>query len=208
MNTLPRILLLAALLMIGIAFLVSNLRQKQRTGRTTLRWPDPRHPGVVLTDLLFWLSVVGWIVGAGVWVVWPQSRNDLGPLFAAPAGPLQILGAVILCCGVSVILWGFVSLGASFRTSIDYGEQTSLVTRGVYRFSRNPMAAGLMLVGWGTALLHQTTYSLAVAVGLTLANRLRVAHEEKQLRRILGDDYLLYEQRVPRFLGFAGRKNR
>jgi protein-S-isoprenylcysteine O-methyltransferase Ste14 len=69
------------------------------------------------------------------------------------------------------------------------------------------MAAGLMLVGWGTALLHQTMYSLAVAAGLNLANRLRVSHEERQLRRILGGDYLHYTQRVPRFLGFAGRKN-
>jgi protein-S-isoprenylcysteine O-methyltransferase Ste14 len=42
---------------------------------------------------------------------------------------------------------------------------------------------------------------------LTVANRLRVSHEEKQLRRILGGDYLHYVQRVPRFLGFAGRKN-
>lgn len=206
MNILPRILLLGALLAIGIAFLVSNLRQKQRTGRTTLRWPDPRHPGVVLTDLLFWLSVVGWIAGACAWVVWPQSRDHLGPLWAAPAGLVQVLGAVVLYFGVSIILWGFISLGGSFRTSIDYGEHTSLVTRGVYRYSRNPMAAGLMLVGWGTALLHQTTYSLVVATGLTLANRLRVSHEERQLRRILGSDYLLYLQRVPRFLGFAGRK--
>ena len=207
MNILPRLLLLTALLTIGMAFLVSNLRQKQRTGRTTMRWPDPHHPGVVLTDLLFWLSVVGWVAGSSVWVVWPQSREYLGPLFASPSGPVQILGAVILSCGVSVILWGFISLGGSFRTSIDYGEHTSLVTRGVYRFSRNPMAAGLMLVGWGTALLHQTMYALGVAAGLTLANRLRVAHEEKQLRRILGGDYLQYERRVPRFLGFAGRNN-
>ncbi|MDO9693202.1 MAG: isoprenylcysteine carboxylmethyltransferase family protein [Candidatus Latescibacteria bacterium] len=207
MSILPRLLLLAALLTIGMAFLLNNLRQKQRTGRTTMRWPDPRHPGVVLTDLLFWLSVAGWVAVSGAWVVWPQSRDFLGPLIASPAGPVQILGAVILLCGVSAILWGFISLGGSFRTSIDYGEHTSLVTRGIYRFSRNPMAAGLMLVGWGTALLHQAMSSLAVAAGLTLANRLRVAHEEKQLRRILGGDYLKYAQRVPRFLGFAGRKN-
>ena len=206
MNTVSRLLLLVALLTIGIAFLVSNLRQKQRTGRTTMRWPDPRHPGVVVTDLLFWLSVVGWVVGAGAWVVWPQGRDYFGPLFAEASAAVQVLGALVLYAGVSVILWGFVSLGGSFRTSIDYREHTSLVTRGVYRFSRNPMAAGLMLVGWGTALLQQTVFSLVVAAGLTLANRLRVAHEERQLQRILGGDYQRYMQRVPRFLGFAGRR--
>jgi protein-S-isoprenylcysteine O-methyltransferase Ste14 len=208
MNILPRMLLLAALLAIGLAFLAANLRQKRRTGQTAMRRPDPRHPGVVLTDLLFWLSVVGWIAGSCAWVVWPQSRDHLGPLGAAPAGHLQGLGAVILCFGVAIILWGFVSLGGSFRTSIDYGERTSLVTRGVYRYSRNPMAAGLMLVGWGTALLHQTAYLLVVAAGLTLANRLRVSHEERQLRRILGNEYLDYLRRVPRFLGIVGRKDR
>lgn len=207
MNILPRFLVLAALLTIGIAFLASNVRQKRRTGRTTLRWPDPRHPGVLLTDVLFWLSVTGWVAGALAWVLWHLSRDYLGPLFSEPAVALQFAGAGILYFGVAVILWGFVSLGGSFRTSIDYGEHTSLVTGGIYRYSRNPMAAGLMLVGWGTALLHQTTYSLAVAAGLTLANRLRVSHEEKQLRRILGPDYLDYLQRVPRFLGFAGRKS-
>jgi protein-S-isoprenylcysteine O-methyltransferase Ste14 len=200
-----RILLLAALLVIGIAFLASNLRQKRRTGRTTMRWPDPRHPGVVLTDSLFWLSVVGWVAGSGAWIVWPQSRDHLGPLFATPIGSAQILGAAVLCCGVTIILWGFISLGTSFRTSIDYGEHTSLVTRGVYRYSRNPMAAGLMLVGWGSALLHQSAYSLVVAAGLTLANRLRIAHEERHLRRILGREYQDYLRRIPRFARLRGR---
>ncbi len=78
MNTGSRLLLLIALLTIGIAFLVSNLRQKRLTGRTTLRWPDLRHPGVVLTDLLFWLSIVGWVAGAGAWIMWPHSRDGLG----------------------------------------------------------------------------------------------------------------------------------
>lgn len=206
MNTVSRLLLLVALLTIGIAFLVSNLRQKQLSGRTTLRWPDLRHPGVVLTDQLFWLSIVGWVAGAGAWIMWPQGRDNFGTLFAQPSAAVQVLGALVLYSGVSVILWGFISLGGSFRTSIDYGEHTSLVTRGIYRFSRNPMAAGLMLVGWGTALLQQTLYSVAVAVGLTLANRLRVWHEERQLRQILGGAYLHYVQRVPRFIGFAGRK--
>jgi protein-S-isoprenylcysteine O-methyltransferase Ste14 len=208
MNVEFRILLLVALITIGLAFLINALRQKRHTGRTSLRWPNWRRSGVVLTDLLFWLSVFSWVVGSSAWIIGPPSRSHLGPLFSALAGPAQILGGITLYLGVAIILWGFISLGESFRTSIDYDERTLLVTRGVYRYSRNPMAAGLILVGWGTSLLLQTGFSLLVAAGLTLANRLRVRHEETQLRRVLGREFLDYERRVPRFIGLVTTKRR
>jgi protein-S-isoprenylcysteine O-methyltransferase Ste14 len=207
MSLVPRLLLLAALLAIGLALLINVLAQKRRTGTSPLRWPDSRHPGVILTDLLFWLSVVAWIAGSGAWIVWPTSRLHLGPYSATPVDFLQILGAIFLYLGVTCILWGFISLGMAFRTSIDYQERTRLVTAGVYRFSRHPMAAGLMLTGLGTALMHQSGFLTVAAVGLIVANLLRVRNEEKQLRRILGDEYLRYMERVPRFPGLAVRRN-
>jgi protein-S-isoprenylcysteine O-methyltransferase Ste14 len=200
-----RLLQLAAVLLIGIAFVGNAVRQRARLGRSSLRWPDRRHPGVVATDVVFWLSVAGWSAGSLAWIGWPANRSLFVPLTDSPVVPVQWLGVATLYLGVAVILWGFVSLGASFRTSIDYEEQTSLVTRGVYRFSRNPMAAGLILVGWGSALIPQTWFALLVATGLTVANRLRVRHEELQLRRLLGASYLRYMSRVPRFVGIAAQ---
>lgn len=200
-----RLIQLVAVLTIGFAFLGNAVRQRARLGRSSLRWPDRRHPGVVATDFLFWLSVAGWAAGSLAWIGRPTNRSLFVPLTDSPFVPAQWLGAVTLYLGMAVILWGFVSLGASFRTSIDYEERTSLVTRGVYRFSRNPMAAGLMLVGWGSAMIPQTWFALLVAAGLTVANRLRVRHEEVQLRRLLGAGYLRYMSRVPRFVGIAAR---
>lgn len=201
-----RLLQLVAVLTIGIAFVANAARQRARMGRSSLRWPDRRHPGVVATDLVFWLSVAAWSVGSLAWIGWPASRSLVGPLTDSPVVPIQWLGVATLYLGLAVILWGFASLGAAFRTSIDYDERTSLVTRGVYRFSRNPMAAGLMLVGWGSALLPQTWLALLVAAGLTAANRLRVRHEEVQLGRQLGAAYRQYQSRVPRFIWAPWRR--
>jgi protein-S-isoprenylcysteine O-methyltransferase Ste14 len=200
-----RIVVLVTLLVIALAFGVNAVRQKNRSGRTSLRRPDRRRPAVWLGDVLFWIAVAVWAGSAVAFVVWPLGRASLHAWSGELAPAMRLAGAVVLLPGLAAILWGFASLGLSFRTSIDYGERIQLVTRGVYRHSRNPMAAGLILVGWGTAMMVQSVPSVLAALGLTLANLLRVHNEEAFLRGKFGSAYERYRREVPRFLGLPAR---
>jgi protein-S-isoprenylcysteine O-methyltransferase Ste14 len=81
-------------------------------------------------------------------------------------------------------------------------EPGALEARGPYRFSRNPMYLGVVLVVIGEAILFA---SKAVAVyGLVLFllfHLVVVSIEEPHLRKVQGERYSRYCGKVPRWLG-------
>ena len=78
---------------------------------------------------------------------------------------------------------------------------SSLVTRGVYRLSRNPMYLGfaLMLLGW--AVFLGNTLSLLVLAGfIYYLNRFQIMPEERALGRIFGPEFEAYCGKVRRWI--------
>ena len=78
---------------------------------------------------------------------------------------------------------------------------SSLVTTGIYKFTRNPMYVGFLffLIGWGVFLSN--LYALALTVGFVLyMNRYQIKPEEKALEAVFGSEILTYKKRVRRWL--------
>ena len=80
-------------------------------------------------------------------------------------------------------------------------KTTSLVVAGVYRFTRNPMYLGLLLVlaGWGLYLSNALAFALLPAF-VAYINRFQIAPEERALAAKFGPDYDAYKARVRRWL--------
>lgn len=78
---------------------------------------------------------------------------------------------------------------------------SSLVTNGVYRFTRNPMYIGLLftLLGWAVFLASPPAL-LYLAVFVLYMNRLQIEPEERVLAALFGADYAAYRTRVRRWL--------
>lgn len=78
---------------------------------------------------------------------------------------------------------------------------SSLVTNGVYRFTRNPMYIGLLLTlfGWA-AFLASPPALLYLAVFVLYMNRFQIGPEERALSSLFGTDYAAYQTRVRRWL--------
>lgn len=78
---------------------------------------------------------------------------------------------------------------------------SSVVTSGVYRFSRNPMYVGflLALIGWATFLSHTLPF-LLLPVYVAYMNRFQISPEERALSVKFGDEYEAYKQVVRRWL--------
>lgn len=116
-------------------------------------------------------------------------------------GAAVLAGAVLVACGAALVAHSialFVRLGRG--TFAPWDPTRELVTAGAYRYSRNPMKAGLFLVLAGEALALQ---SAALAAWFALFALVNVAyirlHEEPGLAKRFGTRYRDYCSRVPRW---------
>ena len=79
---------------------------------------------------------------------------------------------------------------------------TTLVTSGVYTWTRNPMYLGLsvLLLGWAIKLGTLSTFAGPVLF-VPLIQHVQIRPEEHALRALFGGDYDRYCERVNRWLG-------
>ena len=84
---------------------------------------------------------------------------------------------------------------------VPFHNVTSLVTEGVYRFTRNPMYLGMLSVLLGCAVTVGSTCALAVPVLFGIIIELRfIRPEEAMLRELFPEDFAAYCERVRRWL--------
>ncbi len=115
--------------------------------------------------------------------------------------PWSLLGIIPLVLGVvvSMIAEGaFRKVGTTVRP---YEISAVLVTRGLYRISRNPMYAGIVLALTGVAIILGTLSPFLVAVGFAaFIDRKFIRVEEQMLVRRFGDEWRAYAARTRRWL--------
>ncbi|MDZ7783351.1 MAG: isoprenylcysteine carboxylmethyltransferase family protein [Halioglobus sp.] len=113
------------------------------------------------------------------------------------------LSTVLATAGLIIAILGVVEFRAA-GTTVDprMPEQSAkLVVRGVYRFSRNPMYLGflLVLVAWG--LFLGSTFSLLFLPAFILyMNYFQIVPEERFMREKFGESYDQYSSQVRRWI--------
>jgi protein-S-isoprenylcysteine O-methyltransferase Ste14 len=124
---------------------------------------------------------------------------------ATPIGDtLRIVIALTLAAsgGLSAAL-GFRAFGRAQTTvnPIKIDEASALVTKGIYRYTRNPMYLGLalFLLGWGVYLSAPWAVLVLIAFVLFIT-RFQIIPEERILRAKFGTAYTIYQQRTGRWL--------
>jgi protein-S-isoprenylcysteine O-methyltransferase Ste14 len=113
--------------------------------------------------------------------------------------PLK-LGTVWLYAGLPIylsglILYAMVWMGFA-TTPID-----KPVTKGVYRYSRNPMQLSLFPVLVGAGIATASWIFLLFSVVYTLMPLLWLDAEERNCLKFYGDAYREYMKRTPRWVG-------
>jgi protein-S-isoprenylcysteine O-methyltransferase Ste14 len=80
-----------------------------------------------------------------------------------------------------------------------------LVQSGVYRFTRNPMYLGLVLISAALPVITAVPVNFWAPAALALWLHYRfILREENFLEELLGTEYLRYASRTPRWLGLPG----
>ena len=117
------------------------------------------------------------------------------------SAPLVISGIICACVG---LLFGVSALGLFRREDTrpePWKPSSALVTSGVYRFTRNPMYVGMLLLYVGIALLAGGSLTIVTLVPVFLIlNFYVIEREEAYLERRFGRAYAHYRERVRRWL--------
>ena len=113
------------------------------------------------------------------------------------------LSILVLILGFGCLLPSF-KLFAKFKTTITPlkpSNSTALVTEGMYRYSRNPMYLGLLLITIASTIWFGTWLGIIInIVFIFLINFLQIIPEEEALLEIFGEEYEEYKKNVRRWI--------
>jgi protein-S-isoprenylcysteine O-methyltransferase Ste14 len=141
--------------------------------------------------------LAGSFAGVGLAFGAAAARDSLpGPRWLA-----GIAGLALMWAGFALRAWAVRTLGRFFRVEVTVEDDQTLVDTGPYARLRHPSYTGLLVfyLGLGTAL--DSYLSLSAAVLLPLAAVVnRIGHEERALRRELGQPYEAYSTRTARLI--------
>jgi protein-S-isoprenylcysteine O-methyltransferase Ste14 len=115
----------------------------------------------------------------------------------------RVIYGTLLALGVLVIVAGLVEFRRA-RTTVNPMQPeatSSLVTGGIYRFTRNPMYLGLALILLAVVVFFSNPLGLAAVVFYVAWMELfQIAPEERALRARFGEVFDQYCARVRRWL--------
>lgn len=141
--------------------------------------------------------LVGLILAGAMWGIARATAATLAvadPVFAATA---------VALVGIGFDVAGIISFRLAKTTvnPLRPEKASSLVTSGVYRYTRNPMYVGMLFLLMAWALYLDSPWALAGPLAFVLyMNRFQIGPEEKALEALFGDDFLDYKRRVRRWL--------
>ncbi|HEX6727013.1 MAG TPA: isoprenylcysteine carboxylmethyltransferase family protein [Nitrospira sp.] len=136
------------------------------------------------------------VTAIGMWFV---SRTL--PTFAL--APLRVVAVAMGIAGVMVTGSALLSFRRA-RTTVNPmqpSSASSLVTSGIYRYTRNPMYLGMLfvLVGWALYLANVLAFLFLPAFILYM-NRFQIEPEERAMTALFGQEFLEYASRVRRWI--------
>jgi protein-S-isoprenylcysteine O-methyltransferase Ste14 len=142
--------------------------------------------------------IVALVVGAAMWAL-----SRVTPVLAIHGVASTVAAVAIAIVGGGIGLAGNLAFHHAKTTANPFKPElaSSLVTRGVYRITRNPMYLGLLLalVGWAVYLVSAWCL-LGPVVFAAYVTEFQIKPEERILRSLFGDEYAKYASRVRRWV--------
>lgn len=145
---------------------------------------------ILLPPLLMVLCLIGMI-----------ALNHYGVATLWIGKPFDNLGYAVALFGLSLPVWAARIFRQRETNIIPYRDPDKIVTEGPFRFSRNPMYLGMLLVLAGVAIKLGSLESLGfVALFFCVANWWYIPFEEERMRAMFGEQFDTYKSNVRRWL--------
>jgi protein-S-isoprenylcysteine O-methyltransferase Ste14 len=119
----------------------------------------------------------------------------------APRWLPAVVGIAVMWAGFALRAWAVRTLGRFFRVEVTVDSDQTVVDTGPYARVRHPSYTGLLVFYLGLAICLDSYLSVLAAVLLPLGAVVnRIGHEERALRRDLGEAYEAYSTRTRRLV--------
>lgn len=128
---------------------------------------------------------------------------DVGSIFLVkqfPAKEIRIAGIVTGITGVIFFALATITMKTSWRVGIPE-EKTSLITDGIYKWSRNPAFVGFDLLYLSICLMFFNLPLVCVSCWAAVMLHLQIVQEENHMQNMFGDEYILYKKHTLRYFG-------
>src|SRR5689334_261535 len=114
------------------------------------RLTSPKNPGIHFPPPFLYVAL--FLLGL--------LMNRLVPLPPLPRALSRTLSAFLLVPGLSLVFWSLWLFLRARTSPLPMRPATTLVRSGPYRWTRNPMYLGMLLLYLGVALLFDVTWAL------------------------------------------------
>jgi protein-S-isoprenylcysteine O-methyltransferase Ste14 len=147
-------------------------------------------------------------VGLAVWIIEMlcYSLHTSFRIFPSPldmqlidSTAARVIGVLLVIFGFVILVWAFISFGASWRVGLDVKTPGELVTTGLFAVSRNPIYIFLNLWFVGVFLINGTLIFLIFALLAIVHLHYQILREEKFLAGLYGQAYEDYCARTGRY---------
>lgn len=117
-----------------------------------------------------------------------------------PMAEIRIAGIIIGVIAVFFFALATITMKNSWRVGIPE-EKTSLITNGIYKWSRNPAFVGFDLLYLSICLMFFNIPLVLVSVWAAVMLHLQILQEEEHMHRMFGEEYEEYRKHTLRYLG-------
>ena len=115
----------------------------------------------------------------------------------------KIFGIYLLIIADVVFILSVTCMKDSWRAGIAEDDDRSLITTGIYKYSRNPAFLGFDLTYLGVLLMYFNPVLLVLSIVNIVIFHLQILQEEKYLTRKFGDEYEAYKSNTGRYAGYG-----
>jgi protein-S-isoprenylcysteine O-methyltransferase Ste14 len=122
-------------------------------------------------------------------------------IYGLAALEATVLGVAMVIAALAIHIWAAIVFRNHKTTIMPHQPSTQLVTSGPFRFSRNPIYVGNLMVVAGLGLVLSNLWLLVVTpvLGLTL-HKLAIEREERHMEALFNDRWRDYKARVRRWI--------
>lgn len=151
--------------------------------------------GVILEILLKCITYLGVAIQFGS-VIWDKQIGNLPVLTI-----MRENGFILMLSGGIVFILAIVTMKSNWRAGYSKGQDTELVTTGIYKYSRNPAFLGFDMLYIGCALAFPNPINIIVTMVAVVLFHFQILGEEKFLADTFEERYTDYKYKTMRYLG-------
>ena len=191
-----QITVLVLLAVFYTAYLIKALTMKRRGIAVNLLGKGEKPKSALIVErILRVATLVGAVVQFG--------SAAFSELIWSPsvALPIRIAAIALVLLGNLFFIIAMLTMRDNWRAGYNRNQGTKLVTRGIYKISRNPAFVGFDLLYIGCAVAFPNIVNISVAVAAVILFHIQILGEEKYCAETFRYDYDEYKQKTMRYIG-------